>query len=134
MVVVNFKADCFTLRDPITASYIGTDLTMSNSRAFCETMYQATANQAPFSDATAAAKFFEMGADNEKLADADSDLTKPYEQSDKADFKPKAGSALLKGAKIPDDKFFDKVEFIGALGTDDSWLEGEWIKITPFDQ
>jgi hypothetical protein len=131
-VVLNFKSSCISLRDPVTAGYVGDSLTTTNSRAFCSNMYQASASGAPFPDATAAAKLFEMGDANEKLADADAALTKPYEQSEDADFTPKTDSGLLTGGKAPSDSFFEKVEFIGAFGDGDSWLEGEWFKITPF--
>jgi hypothetical protein len=132
VVVLNFKTSCISLRDPITASYVGDQLTLANSRLYCGTKYQPTSATAPFPDATAAEKLFTASGSNEWLADAEAaSLKAPYEQNEKADFTPKAGSSLLTGGKVPSGDFFEDVAFIGAFG-EESWIEGDWVKLTTF--
>lgn len=41
----------------------------------------------------------------------------------KPNFKPKSGSPISKGAKVPDDPFFTRVEFLGGMGQED-WTAG----------
>jgi hypothetical protein len=131
VVLLNFKSSCISLRDPVTATYVGNQLTLANSRLYCATKYQATSAAAPFPDATAAEKLFTADGSNEWLADGDSALKAAAEQNDKADFTPKAGSSLLSGGKVPSGDFFEDVAFIGAFG-EESWIEGEWVKLTTF--
>jgi hypothetical protein len=40
------------------------------------------------------------------------------------DFRPAADSPAASGAKIPEDSFFEQVDFIGAVGPNDDWAAG----------
>jgi hypothetical protein len=143
LLVLNFKSSGITLRAspaaPDCTTFVDNgELAMKNSRMYSATLYQpqGTTQGSTHGDARpdSAKKLFEGGTDNETLADADAaELTAPYEQSDKVDFTPKKGSPVLTGGSVPSDKFFEKVDFIGAIG-EDNWLEGEWYKVTNFDQ
>jgi hypothetical protein len=43
------------------------------------------------------------------------------------DFTLQAGSPGLSGASIPNDNFFEQVDFLGAMGTD-NWASGNWVR------
>jgi hypothetical protein len=140
LLVLNFKSSGITLRaSPMTpdcTTFVDNgELAMKNSRLYSATLYQPQGASGHI-DARpdSAMKLFEGGSDNETFADADAaELTAPYEQSDKVDFTPKKDSPVLKGGSVPSDKFFEKVDFIGGIG-EDNWLDGEWYKVTNFDQ
>jgi hypothetical protein len=135
-VALNFKTSCISVRGDDSAGFVTSgDLTLSNSKMFCPTLYEPMPGRSNDARPAASMAMWDAtGADNETLADADAaELTAPFEQSADVDFTPKKGSPLLKGGKVPSDKFFEKVDFIGGIG-EDNWLEGEWYKVTPFDQ
>jgi hypothetical protein len=134
-LVLSFKENCISLRGTASAGYAGNELFFSNSQLYCATPYDSTsrAGTAEAADGAAAAKAFEAAGGNSELANGTSSLEDPYTQTENGNFRPK-DSKLLTGGKTPSDSFFEKVEFIGALGDeeDDDWTAGEWFKVTPF--
>jgi hypothetical protein len=134
-LVLSFKENCISLRGTACAGYAGSDLTFNDSRLYCSTNYDSTsrAGTAEAADGPAAMSAFASGSGNMELANGSSSLEDPSNQEKNGNFRPK-DSKLLTGGKTPSDSFFEKVEFIGALGDDEDkdWTAGEWFKVTPF--
>ena len=64
---------------------------------------------------------------------ADLKLTQPNSLSAGVDFRPQAGSPLLGAASFDDAMLatdFDKVDYVGAFGQENNWLEG-WTEFDP---
>lgn len=134
-LVLNFKENCISLRGTASAAYAGNELAFTSSQMFCDTPYDSTsrAGTAEAADGAAAMKAFDAARGNVVLANGDSSLEDPSNQSKNGNFRAK-DAKLLTGGKAPSDTFFDKVEFIGALGDKeaDDWTAGAWFKVTPF--
>jgi hypothetical protein len=131
-VVLSYKTSCISLRGADSAGFAGTSLTLDHSRVLCDTQYEPAPGRSMDADPTAAAKLFDTAGNNEKPASADDLLEKPFAQDDSAKFTPKEGSDLLEGGEAPSDGFFQKVDFIGAMGAEDWTAGGNWFKVTTF--
>lgn len=118
-LIMNFATSCVEVKDS-SVDLIGDKLTMESTRIWCDTMYAAEGK-----------KLFDTDSSNEELDSKDDVLKDPFELSDKVDFTPVSGSDLLGAGTVPDDEFFEKVDYIGAFG-EDNWLEG-WTSFAAFE-
>lgn len=109
-VVTNFKNGCVNVDGDVSGAFVGTaDLTIASSRISCTTNYVGKGEA-----------YFTGGVGDSVLASPDVFNG----------FLPKADSGLLTGGTTPSDAFFDKVEYIGAFGTED-WTAG-WTAFPAF--
>ncbi len=125
-VILNWKNACLRVDGDVSAGFVGTDLTISNSRISCTTNYTDT-------DTTAGKtqQFFEMGTANMTLANKDV-LTSAYTYTQEGfNPLPKSDSGLLTGGAAPADAFFTPTDYIGAFGAN-NWLTGNWFKVTAY--
>jgi hypothetical protein len=122
-VVVDYAQSCVHVDGTISAGFVGSDkLTIQNSRVHCATTYMDTQAGGDGNTDGKSEAFFTGGADNKVLTKGGKNLFDGWV--------PKSDSDLLSGGATPDDDFFDKVDFIGAVGSDD-WTAG-WTATPSF--
>lgn len=106
MVITDFADHCLNIPDDATAALIGTELQINNS-------FIGSCGAGEL-EGTAAANLWNSGTDN-RIGDPMLD-----------GFMPLPGSPLLTGGQVPDDDFFEQVEYIGAFDGSEDWTAG-WI-------
>ncbi len=96
------------------------ELTMVNSIANCDTMYIENEDDSFTAPFTVEDWFTKFNSDNQAVAPM---LEDPRPDSGTPNYAPAAGSPALGAGQAPSDSFFDQVDFIGAVGSED-WTAG----------
>ena len=131
VVVFGMNESCLDIDHTSTFNQITSgDLTITNTRLDCVTNFEQ--NDQDFDgdtinddDPTDIAAWFSAEGTNSLGATDLEDPTNPTAPN----FAPKSTSALLGAGAAPADAFFDSVDFIGAIGSDD-WTVG-WTTAAP---
>lgn len=125
VIVTGFNDGCLQIdqEETFNNAWNGTDalsgeLTLQNAIIDCETSYVEPEDfTAPF---TVEEFYTELNGGNQV---ADPMLTNPRPESGAPNYLPEAGSPALGAGEVPNDDFFEKVDYIGAFGSDD-WTAG----------
>lgn len=130
MLVVGFNEACLDINHAATFTQAGTPespgpgLTIQSSILSCQTNFKVNnekdKDDNAIEDPWSLEAWFLAQTGNQV---ADPKLGKPYD-IENPDYAPKAGSPALSGATFPEDNFFDKVDFIGAIDPANDWTQG----------
>lgn len=122
-IVVDFNDSCISLDQDATFTNASADgTTLTGELTFTNSYIKCAKNFKEKDGASFKVEDFinTMNAGN-KLEDPM--LTAPTDLANPDAWLPKSGSPVLTGAVTPDDAWFDKVDFIGGVGTD-NWTKG----------
>jgi len=132
-IVTGFNLACLNIDDEITFAQAEKDplnLSFSASILHCKTNFAINDQlDDPFivyEDQFNIEDFFRNGQNNLTI---DPEIIDPF-NTQKPDFKLKLNSPAISGAIIPDDDFFEIVDYIGAYDINSDWIEG-WTTNTP---
>lgn len=125
IILTGFNDGCVQLDQEATFenAWNGTDalsgeLTVQNAIIDCENAFVEPEDfTGPF---TVEEFFVDLNGGNQQ---ADPMLTNPRPESGAPNYLPQAGSPALGAGEVPNDDFFEKVDYIGAFGSDD-WTAG----------